>query len=549
MGFVGDQIFVRSHVARDLLQNAALFKTDKLVVWEYVANGLQYVDPGTNPVVKVLLDSKKKRITIVDNGRGMDWQGLRNFFIMHGENIDRKEGRPGRGRFGTGKSAAFGIAGLLHITSVRNGKRSQVELHRSDVEAMTSVDSIPVKTIETESATTEPNRTTVEIEEVHLKSLDQAGIIQYIERHLARWPKNATVFVNNHECEFAEPPVAREKRFTPEGLLRSKLGDVTLVIKVSKAPLPDDLRGVSIYANGIWHETTLAGSEGREMAQYLFGEIDVPVLDADNSPISPFDLSRSMRLNPSNEIVRAIYAFIGQKVEEVRRELVEEDKRRRADETRKKLAEKAAEIAKVINEDFDAWRHRVAKAKAKALGGQDLARSEPHGGNEEDDLIFGSSIPARVVSPTGGPGSTKPGNGDGTEPRNLRPQVMSDPEAPKAASPSGGTDKKPKSSGGFQVKFDNLGEESYRALYVTDDRTIYINLDHPQLAVARGGGSIEDPVFLRLAYEVAFSEYAVALTSELERRGEYIDPSDPIVAIRETLNRVARRGATLFAHR
>ncbi|MGC1650972.1 MAG: hypothetical protein WA741_34535 [Candidatus Sulfotelmatobacter sp.] len=29
---------VRSHVARDLLQNAALFKTDKLVVWEYVSN-------------------------------------------------------------------------------------------------------------------------------------------------------------------------------------------------------------------------------------------------------------------------------------------------------------------------------------------------------------------------------------------------------------------------------------------------------------------------------------------------------------------------------
>ena len=30
-----DQLFVRSHVARDLLQNAGLFKTDKLVVWEY----------------------------------------------------------------------------------------------------------------------------------------------------------------------------------------------------------------------------------------------------------------------------------------------------------------------------------------------------------------------------------------------------------------------------------------------------------------------------------------------------------------------------------
>src|SRR5512138_340765 len=104
------QLVVRTHVARDLLQNAALFKTDKLVVWEYVSNGLQYVDLGTNPTVTVLLDSKQRRIAITDNGRGMDWPGLQNFFVMHGENVDRREGRPGRGRFGTGKSAAFGIA-------------------------------------------------------------------------------------------------------------------------------------------------------------------------------------------------------------------------------------------------------------------------------------------------------------------------------------------------------------------------------------------------------------------------------------------------------
>lgn len=74
-----DELFVTSHVARDLLQNAALFKTDKLVVWEYVSNGLQYVDVGANPIVKATLDSKKKRIVIEDNGRGMDWPALQNF--------------------------------------------------------------------------------------------------------------------------------------------------------------------------------------------------------------------------------------------------------------------------------------------------------------------------------------------------------------------------------------------------------------------------------------------------------------------------------------
>jgi hypothetical protein len=275
---------------------------------------------------------------------------------MHGENIDRKEGRPGRGRFGTGKSAAFGVASSLRITTVRNRKRSTVELDRSDIEKMTSEDPIPVRKVEKEVPTNQQNGTIVEIEGVHLRSLDQAGIIQYIERHLARWPKNATVFVNNHECEFQEPPIKEEKKFRAEGGEKDVLGDADLVIKVSKAPVEQDLRGISIFSNGVWHETTLAGSENKEMAQYIFGEIEVPKLDDDRSPIAAFDVSRSMRLNPENELVRALYAFIGRKVEEVRRALAEEDKKRKSEEEMKRLTKQAAEIARVINEDFDAFR-------------------------------------------------------------------------------------------------------------------------------------------------------------------------------------------------
>lgn len=546
---VGDeQIFVKSHVARDLLQNAAVFKTDKLVVWEYVSNGLQYVDPGTNSVVRVKLDGTKKRITITDNGRGMDWAGLQNFFVMHGENIDRREGKPGRGRFGTGKSAAFGIADVLRITTVRGGKRSSVVLERSDVDGMGPEDLIPVLTLERESRTSEKNGTQIEIEGIHLRTLDQAGIIHYIERHLARWPRNATVFVNHHECEFVEPPVAWERRFMPEGPSLERLGNVELVAKVSKAPLEDELRGVSIYANGVWFETTLAGSEGREMCQYIFGEIDVPRLDEDKSPIAPFDLSRSMRLNPNNELVRAIYAFVGQKVEEVRRELVEAERERKASEEAKRLARQAAEIARVINEDFDAFRQRISKARAQAGGGSDLGRLQIGSGEKDDDLLFGSSLPADIVAETGGVGPGDGRGGEGGEPPDLGPVVIpGSPEAERQGRPAGGGNGKAKPRGGFQVKFDNLGLESHRARYVSDERTIYINLDHPQLTAARGLGSTEDPAFRRLAFEVAFSEYAIALAYELDARDEYLDPSDPIWDIRETLNRVARKGASLYS--
>lgn len=436
-------IFVKSHVSRDLLQNAALFKTDKLVIWEYVANGLQYVDPGTSPTVYVGLDSKARKVRISDNGRGMTLEGLQNFFVMHGENLDRKSGAPGRGRFGTGKSAAFGIGDLLRVTSVRDSRRSVVELTRADLDKISSGDPIPVRVLENEITCTKPNGTIVEIEQIHLRSLDQPGCIRYIERHLAKWPKNCAVVVNNHECEYSEPPIKEHHRFRPAGTARELLGDADLVVKVSKAPVEEDLRGVAIFSNGVWHETTLAGAEGKEMSNYIIGEIDVPRLDDDRSPISPFDLSRSMRLNPSNELVRAVYAFIGQSVEQVRRELVDRERQRRQGEEERRLADQAADIARFLNEDFDSFRDKISKVRVKAAGLVDLADT-PALGDSMDGLVDGDEVPSVLTSPVGGMGAEGVNGADGDEPRELRPELKAEEggkltgrKAPQSQRPTG----------------------------------------------------------------------------------------------------------------
>jgi hypothetical protein len=542
-----ERLVVRSHVARDLLQTAGLFKSDHLVVWEYASNSLQYVDPRTSPQVRVLLDAKRKRISVSDNGRGMDWYGLHNFFVMHGENIDRKQGRGGRGRFGTGKAAAFGIADVLRITTVQNGKRSKVELRRSDILEMTSGEEIPVKVLEREVPTSEANGTLVEIEGIHLRSIDQAGVIRFIERHLARWPKNAAVMVNNHVCEVSEPPVERVVRFPAEGHAREVLGNVELLVKVSKRPLGEEERGISIFSKGIWHAITLAGSEGKEMCQYIFGELDVPKLEDDTSPVSPFDVSRSMELNPNNELVQEIYAFIHGRVEEVRRALAEADRQRKATEEARRLAAQAAEIARVINEDFEAFRGKVKKVRAKAVGGTDLfgirSSVEPDNGK----LTPGGDFPGKQVSPTGGEGGRGYGS-SGSEPPDLKPLLEASADGSEKGKPVENVPRKSRPRGGFNVKFEQMGPESQRAKYVADERTIYLNLGHPQLAAARGRGSEQDPTFRRLAYEVAFTEYAIALAMELAQLdGYFYDLTDPIFEIGETLNRLARKGAHLYA--
>jgi hypothetical protein len=540
------QLFVKSNVARDLLQNAAIFKNSKMVVWEYVSNGLDYIDSGTIPVVNVTLDNRNKKIVIIDNGRGMKLKDLENFFIMHGENIDRKKGRPGRGRFGTGKSAAFGIADTLRVTTVRNKKLSKVELRRKDIEKMETNDQIPVTILEKENKTDKPNGTMIEIEDIHLKSLDQQNVIQYIERHLANWP-NSTVFVNNHVCEFKMPPAVDIFEFMPDEIIKKKIGECKLIIKVSGTPLDKELCGVSILSNNVLHEITLCGNENRPMAQYVFGEIDVPFLDSYKGPITPFDLTRSMRLNPSNELVQAIYAFVGQKIDFVRRELEKKEKEKKSTEEAKKLANEADRIAKLINEDFNEFKDRVSKAKSKGKFGFDTDKKEFNNGMDKENYDFGKENEAEIIENSGGLGATGSNRSGGKDPRKLNPKVKPGSETnDKLGKYSGGLGQKKSTSGGFKVEFKNMGIDAYRATYINSDRTIYINLEHPQLFAAKKSSPVETPLFKRLAYEVAFCEYAVALAAELNANEEYTDTSDPIVDIRETINRIARKAAPLY---
>jgi hypothetical protein len=67
------------------------------------------------------------------------------------------------------------------------------------------------------------------------------------------------------------------------------------------------------------------------------------------------------------------------------------------------------------------------------------------------------------------------------------------------------------------------------------------------LPISKGINSIDEPLFQKLSYEIAFAEYAIALSSELASRDQYADITDPIIDIRETINRIARKAAHLYA--
>jgi hypothetical protein len=494
--------------------------------------------------VVVKVDAKAKTIHIRDNGRGMLISDLKQYFQMHGENLDRKQGRPGRGYFGTGKSAAFGIANLLRITTIRSGRLSRVQLSRKDIEACKDGEDIPVQILDREIHSSSPNGTLIEIEGIFLKQIDIASMIRHIERHIAHWP-DATVIVNNHECAFIEPDINKEHRFPTRGTeYESVLGDTELIVKVAKSPLDEELRGIAILSQGVWHETTLAGCERKPFAEYLFGALELPILSQDQSAIPAFDMSRSMKLNPRNEIVAEMLRFVGVNLETIRKDLERQDRERRQSEEQKRFQQQGSKIADLINEHFKNWRAKLRNTMAKAGTGRDLLSAKERKQSAEEGIVPGTELPGIILEGVGG------GDDPGPGPGPSKPRVKLDENAhDKVAKRATGVTK-PIPSGGFSVAFEKIGPNEKRAKYDRDNRTIYINLEHPRITVevanSKTRSPVDDPNFLRMAYEIAFTEYAIVLAQELSNAQYYFDPQDALVELRQTLDDLSKSFASVW---
>ncbi|MCG3776138.1 MAG: hypothetical protein JW395_2987 [Nitrospira sp.] len=540
---------VTSHVGRDLLQSASVFKTEAAVVWEYVVNGLQYVDRGTTPRVSVQVSQADRSIVIADNGRGMTDSDLKHYFTMHGENVDRLTGRAGRGKFGTGKSAAFGIARSFRIDSVRNGVRNVISLDRKAIENSGGTD-IPLEWITRNEGVDRPNGTTVQISDVLIKQLRTAPIIEYIERHLQAFRAvSPEVAVNDHLCEYREPEIANEFKFTPTAEQAGVLGDVTLVVRVARAPLPDAEQGVVITAGeGNLVAVERAGIENKEFGNYLFGEIDVPRLDDGSSAIAPYDSTRSLQLNVEHPVAGSLIGFIGSKLEQVRAELVKATKDARRTEQARRLENQANKIAELLNSDFNSIRERLTNIRTLVSApGRAGGRfgSTAAGDDAQTGHVAGTT--ERGITEKTTNGKRNSGDGSGRKAPQIAAAAVSDPAGGDTVDPVGlddGPRKRPR--GGFQVVYRNLGQSDDRSRYEERTLSILINLDHPVLAAALADGNIEEVGFRRLSYEVAFSEYSMALGYELLKQDPGMPADDLLYEVRSSLNRVSLSAAPLY---
>lgn len=532
-------ILVTSHVSRDFEQSAAVFSTVEKVVWEYVSNSIDAAKDERS--VSVVVQVKPNLITVKDNGRGMSREELAGFFQMHGENLHRKRGKAARGRFGTGKSAAFGVAKVLTIDTVQNGLRNMVSLSKGDIRSAADGMPFPVKDKLVNVPTDAPDGTTVSVTDFAQKKRPKVEkVVRFIERHLGRYKVRAKVFINEILCEYKEPPHREIIHVRPPARVVEYIGDVELAIKIAATPLPEEFQGIDILSKGIWHETTNVGIENLEHAKYIFGEVEVAVLEDRDWDVPAFDNTRSLKLNDQNPAVSRLKGWITHELQLIHARLVEEAESKRQTEQAKRLRREAKRIADVLNQDFAEQEMKLENAR-KATGQDGLKPVDDALGN--DGILPGDGeipVDMQQAGNEHGDGSSGSQAGEGETPRPGPSLIEGNGKGSVTGQKQGDRRRR---RAVFSIDYENATVDEARSRYDGDTKTIWINLDHLQIerALQSSKGRTSGQQFREMCYEVAAVEYSLALEHERVENEEVNHADDALYNMRETINRITRR--------
>jgi hypothetical protein len=232
--------------------------------------------------------------------------------------------------------------------------------------------------------------------------------------------------------------------------------------------------------------------------------------------------------------------WLSEELEKVRVELVKQERERRKSEVAKQLAEQAQKIAEVLNEDFIQQemelelRHKVAKRS----GGRSVSEIL----DEQGQLWPGNGDESTPWELTGQPhGAGKRGQLAGAGDTS-RPGPTARPGNQLGSKQTTTPGKAQQRHAVFSIDYENAATAS-RARYERETETIFINLDHPQIAnvFEAGGRRTDSQQFREICYEVAAVEYAIVLQyKRLDEEGEQ-DAREALDDVRRTINRVSER--------
>ncbi len=529
---MGQVIPIKIEKTRAVVQSANSFGSISVVIWEYIANGIDYINKGTKPQMEVIIE--KDKIIFSDNGRGLDTEDLQNFFTAYAENRDRVSGNYSflrRGYFGTGGFSVFKIAKSLNITSVKNKKLYSGKISFEDIKKDKGFE-LDIVGKKTDLA----NGTKFEVSDFY-KEITKKQIVDikdYVQKQMMN-VKGAEVWINNDLLEYKEPAI--EKELTK--VIKSKdtvfyddlndlgfgAGNITLTLKKTKKPLPKGEYGVAVLGDGNLLEVCSPGIETKKYCDYIIGEAEIENIYQNLEKFDPplFDQSRRRELSLENKYVLKLRAFIGIELEKFEKEVSNVEKEREQSKMDKELNKKLDQLSQKTNEVLNnVW----DKLNLNSLNSQNLSK-------KSKKLTALKDVITNI---------TKKGEDFYLSNKNKhkKDKKESKPFDKKINKKNNSKEEEDKSktnnSGGLLIKQKGLGEDEGRAYFDEKRATIFINTDFPLIKRFIEKGDYENKQFDLLLKEIALTELSIAITTILQRDGYYGD--DNLTALVDLRNRI-----------
>lgn len=529
-------------ISRAILDSANAFGNLGKVGEEYLTNSLDAFETiiHDNPAlnlnrldckVRMVINVPKKEIIFEDRHSLMGMSKnmvFDSFFRLHAENLARRRFVNVRGKYGTGKVAAFGInASYFLVDTVYRGLRTTVNATKK---AFYSAGKPKLDVIRVgEEANEQENGTTITISLANSKYTSGRNIgnaVKHLQkifgRFLDRYFIELVTIMSNYDTKemrltYNAPNAVYEKSYPVTEKYRALLRETTLIIKRAAEPIEDeDQKGILITSNFYPKEQTYFALDHKPYADRYFGEWEIASLDEYEGENPPILSTRELRLNRNNEAVQAIYEFGGDILEKELREFAENEKARKRDETTKKLDKIAKELTDLLNDDFSDYE------EAKRTGRGDKGKVNRKGEfadyddsklvSESDDIevkrgneeSFVKAQNAELVGKIG----TYEGDGDGKRPKTNKSRLKRDDNVDKNGVLK--SVEKRKYGGGFTVRFEQLNHNDFIARADKNTKAITVNLDADPMKVHLKNckDNIYDSVFRMFAYSAAIDEYA-----------------------------------------
>ena len=243
--------------------------------------------------------NKIERIEIIDDGIGMSFEELQKNFLVVGRKRrkDGQQDKTAKGRFvtgrkGLGKLAMFGIANIVGVITVKDGKRNHFQMDWNKIETATTRDEYFADISEKDTNTKEKDGTIVYLEGIKRKTkidvnklaIDLSRRFEYGNGFDVRITENTGTPVNiTSDLKFEDIDIEFEFELNQvdlEGKCAKFKDKIKGVIKTARKPLPKELQGISLFARKkLVQESTSFESSSSHFYRYAYGILDIDFIE------------------------------------------------------------------------------------------------------------------------------------------------------------------------------------------------------------------------------------------------------------------------------